>query len=859
MRSRPIPLFLASLALGAGSVHAVAQPSGEPAIPMIEHRHATQTARSLIARQLARIAVSSIRTAGPTPTPNDFILTGSILQIACELDPTNLDLLRRQIDAWHGAGDRERTDALTARLVELDPQDRVAQLRLLSSRINALQTAEQRLAAFDRVLGPAGASLDPAIRSRLALDAALLARERGDEAGFSSRLTLATQLDKTNKDAAALAASVILEAGQADALARAEALLNVVIADPMDASSHANLARALRNSGAFDVAMRFQDNASAIYAAEGRYFTADLTYERLLTVWGAQGPEAVVNELDQRERLMRTERANTIAAYQAAGQQPPPGPAPEHVTIEQPLEILRAAANIALGRSNRVATTTRLISQQVAAAQQVIRQAQQQNAPPEQLARAAEELKAVVGELLWLRLWSGADTVDAEALLDSLLSTKLISEPDTIARSRGLLAMRKGDFAQAEALLAPLVDKDPRARIGMALLDEARGNPRAAAARLAPLAMEQAGSMLGLYARSTIERLLQQPVAPSPDAIRLSEYFRSVPRWLDSMTRDPREFMVIEAFWPAQSIGVLDGLPLTIRLRNLGRTPLPVGPNLTINSRLLLSPDVAIGGHSPENRLAPEVAEFSRSLRVMPGESTEITVQTGLGIVGAALDNGVTQVATLRWQIAQGFLLNPQGGYLKGPTSVSTTSPLLTRRRVSIPDESPDGVRRSLEGAQGERVFEVLLALRDLAVRAMTAEDRQAASAVIAAVIESVAARMDTMTELDRAAAVLLVGSIFPRETRTPIDERAFADPAHLVRTAALLARVNNPDDPAFDALKADGSPALDTLVDSMRERMRAAIASQEALRRQQQQQQQQQQRPGQPQNQGLRFDPSAK
>ncbi|MGP1310308.1 MAG: hypothetical protein ACTS27_08940, partial [Phycisphaerales bacterium] len=651
-------------AVGAASTCFAAAPSATYFDTSGSISAASESSRRVVSRLLGRLGVLSIRGAGAEPTENDFTLTAGILGMACELDPSNLDMLRRQIDAWHGAGRRDRVAELTARLVELDPQDSVAQLRLLSSRINDLQTAQERIAAYDRIMGPGGAALDPAVRSRLALDAALLARETGDEEGFVQRLTRATQLDSTNKDAAALAASLVLERDP-DALARAEALLNVVLADPMDASSHANLGRELRNAGAFGVAQRFQDNADAIYAADGRYFDLAITYERLLTLWGSSGPEALVNALDDRERALRKNRADEIAAYQAVGREPPQGPAPEQVTLEPSLEVLRAAGNIALKRTSRIETTARLMTQQAQQVQQVIQQATQQGADPAQIEEASERLKLVLTELLWLRLWAGVQINDAEALLNSMRDSSLLTDPVAVTRYEGLVALHRGDYAAAEAKLSSILNADPRARIGMAMLEEARGNTRRAAANLAPLALEQTGSMLGLYARSTIERMLGQPIAPAQAASRLREYFASVPRWLDDMTRDPREFMVMDASWPERAMGAIEGLTLNIRLRNLGRVPLPVGPNLTVNSRLLLSPDVTIGGQSPEARLAPEVAEFGRALRVMPGESTRITVQSDIGAVGAVLDNAATQGATLRWQIAQGFLVDQGGAFYR--------------------------------------------------------------------------------------------------------------------------------------------------------------------------------------------------
>ncbi len=857
MRSRHLlsSAFAVVLLAGTAISSAPVALAADAYLPPAEYQTGSTKTRSTVARLIARLGVLSIRSVGASPTPNDFVLTATLLDAACELDPSNLDLLRRAIDAWHGAGNNARATELTARLVEIDPSDSVAQLRLISTRINRLQTADDRIAAYDRIIGPAGASLDPAIRSRLALDAALLARERGDEDGFLSRLTRSTQLDSSNKDAAALAASVVMESSD-DALARSEALLNVVLADPMDANSHANLASELRNAGAFSSAQRFQDNADAIYAAEGRYYDPELTYDRMLTLWGRFGPEAVADALDDRERAMRANREQEIAAYTAAGRQPPPGAAPEQVTLEPILEVLRAAANISLGRATRVETTARLMTREAAELQRLIANAAEQGATQDQILQAGERLKVILSEVLWLRVWAGVQTNEAAGLLARMQEAGFLTDPEVIARYEGFIAVREGDYAKAQELLQPIAVFDPRARIGLSLLEEARGNPRAAAAQLAPLAMGQTGSMLGLYARSTIERLLDGPVAPSASATRIQEYFRSVPTWLDAMTRDPREFMVMDATWPAQSLSLLDGMPLTIRLRNIGRIPLSVGPKLSINSRLLLSPDPTIGGEKPPNSLPPEVAEFGRALRVMPGQSTDVVVSTSLGAVGAALDSSVTQIATIRWQVAQGFLVDQQGVFYKGPTSVSASSPLLTRRQLSIPDESPEGIRRALDGAQGDRIIEVLAVFRDIAYRTLSLEDRQLATQVTGAILQTVAQHMPTMNELDRAAAVLLVASVYPREFLTPIDEAALNDPSQLVRLVALAARVNNPDHPAFETLLADGSDEMDELVLSLQQRLR--VAAEAARRRQEAQQNAPGANPA-GQSGGLRFDPTAK
>jgi hypothetical protein len=70
-----------------------------------------------------------------------------------------------------------------------------------------------------------------------------------------------------------------------------------------------------------------------------------------------------------------------------------------------------------------------------------------------------------------------------------------------------------------------------------------------------------------------------------------------------------------------------------------------------------------------------------------------------------------------------------------------------------------------------------------------------------------------------------------------------------------LIARVNNPDHPAFEALLAEGSDRMDTLVLSLRQRLRQAIEAAQL-------QQQAAPAPGTDpagRQSDLRFDPSGK
>jgi hypothetical protein len=191
------------------------------------------------------------------PNPADYQLAADLLGIARSLAPDDEQLLRLTIEAAESAGDQDRVHALSRELFRIDPSDTVALLRIISARVAEHQSADARLGAYDRLLGEDGRKkLDPSIRSRLALDAALLLREQGDIEAFADRLALATSLDQTNKDAAALAVTFFTQRVN-DAVGRFELLENLLLADPFDPETHLAMARELAAGGAWEGASRF--------------------------------------------------------------------------------------------------------------------------------------------------------------------------------------------------------------------------------------------------------------------------------------------------------------------------------------------------------------------------------------------------------------------------------------------------------------------------------------------------------------------------------------------------------------------------------------------------------------------------
>ena len=248
-------------------------------------------------------------------TPSEYRWLATAIEVLEAWAPEDAELLRMRIEALSATGEDAKLEGALRRLVALDPQDTSATLRLLTTTIGKIQTAEGRGAAYERILG---SGLDASVLSRIALDAAALAREMGEDERYYELLNRSRALDPTHKAAVALWATDAL-AGPRSPLGRVRVLGEVVQADPLDAESLENLVSELMAHGAFVGAARFQDLMLGILEAEGTGLGSLERYlDRAVCQLGAEGPEAglrVIAELQAgieaaSDRERRRERAD---------------------------------------------------------------------------------------------------------------------------------------------------------------------------------------------------------------------------------------------------------------------------------------------------------------------------------------------------------------------------------------------------------------------------------------------------------------------------------------------------------------------------------------------------------------------
>ena len=729
---------------------------------------------AIVADTIARRALEWLR-AIDTPTADHYRLAAVGLRAALRLRPDDLHLQRRLADALRAAGDEEAEMAALRRIAELDPKDTVVQLRLLNRALRSRHTVEDRLAAYDRLLGPAGAGLDDALRSRLALDAAMLARETGDERGFVTRLTRATQLDATNKAAAVVASGFALSRLD-DPKARVESLANVVLADPVDPQAHLDLARELLRHGAYAGAERFLERAADVFARSGIRLSPEMRAAQVVIGWANEGPEAMFAQFDDAvafERYLIDQRQRAVEAGDL-----PPEEAPAPYVPRRWREEGRLAIALAVDDAEQTARALESLD--------AVDEARLDALDEEPGANADEERARMEASRLLRRLWAGAPVEDAPGRLAAIESQ---IDADTAALVRAWIDLRGGAIEAARRAFDALAGFDPRARAGLALSYELDGAPVDASRRYALLVREAPGTLLGMWARTRIERLLNAPVRETPIAAELNAYARSLPSVLDRMTSDPASFIDLSLEHVRDRIGMLGRVELRIRLRNAGVLPLAVGDEAPLNSRLLLAPEVSLGGTKVLQGLTPEVASLATRLRLTPGESLEVVYWAGQGPAGRALAQYPAARGTLRWRGLQGFGMRADGAYAAGIMNTTAMSDLMQR---TAPPESLlgiDGLTQRIATTTGEPRMRAMAMALWLLTNGGNLADPEERFTLRSAMAEAVVGAWPTLTPLERAWVLNRTPDSLIVAEAGAIEAAAFADDSPLTVLALLMTR----------------------------------------------------------------------
>jgi hypothetical protein len=755
---------------------------------------------------LERAALLDLRLQ-PTPSLEDYELAALALEVAAALRPDDPDLWRRVAEAAFNTGDQATLERATRQIVRLDPADTVAQLRLIAASIGRLQTGQERLAAYERLIGPAGVSLDPAVRSRLALDAAVLAREVGDDDAFARLLTTSTELDSSHKEAAALALAYFQAAVPDDPIGRLQLLCNLLLADPLDPHVHLAIAGELSSHAAFDQAARFHTNARAVIGASDPELAAMLDVRGLLLNWQLTGPEVVVEALNQRLATLRHQAAFNVALKQAQHLAIRDEERPENTRLPRQLEIIRLLAADAAGFRDVAAASAQDLSADALAVVQYYQRPE--NQPTGDAGRElARRIADMWVETLIVRAWSSGDM---EALAADLQqSIDQMGNAIDLTEAQAWFGLRTGQQDAVIDFFEATQDTLYRSRLGYAMALEAQGRQEEAVAVYTRVAREDPGAVQSAWARSRLLFMTGQDLARTEHHDRVIEIARTVPAAIDKMLLDPTEFARLHVSVADTSLAPLDHAAATVTLTNRGTMPLAVGSVRPIDSRFLLSPQARVGSIPVIGAIQPEILDLDRRLRLRPGESITARLPLAAGFTDAFMQTQCASRTGVSWRAIQGFRV-VNDAYVAGPLCLTATTPEIIREPLLLARLTPQDLAAAAAQAAPEQLPAVARAawgagLSESYGRKATPEQLTALAAALGERYQSAdsATRLILLAGLPTAA--LSPGfEAFDDAVRATIASET--DPAVLM--AALLTRATAADDPVLAACRASPEPAL--------------------------------------------------
>lgn len=624
----------------------------------------------------ARAVLVDLRLA-ESPTPDDYEIATRLFSIVSELAPGDADLARLQTAAAFGTGDPQLLERATARIVSLDPADTVAQLRLITARIGQKQTVEERLRMYETLLGPRGVSLDPTIRSRLALDAALIYREIGDVESFGKMLTLATDLDRTNKEAVHLATSYVAEYLGDNPAGLLEMQLNLMYADPIDPNVHFGIARLLAVEGATLEASRFYGNGISILSRAG-LLEPRHRVESLALRWLIEGPQVVLAEIDRELRLLRD---NARIIYERDKERDMPDrllTPPEEAFLDPLYEKIRIIA--ALDAQNTEAVRTGLAELDAYARHQFSEVQEATKLDDQQTRRRA--FAEFANSLVALQFMRALANVELEAMAAQVPQLVTFIGEDEWNKLRQPLeawvSLRANNLERTREILDNYGPRDSIMRVCEAELLAAEGNTRRAAEEYERIMRVDPFIPYGAWARSRAMELTGRTDPVTEAGAVMRRLVAEVPRSIDTLTTDPAAVMTLSIRPTATQFDSTNRSRVAVTVRNVTPFPLSIGPNRTISSRVLLG----VSADNPEQFVAspqPVVVDLDRRFRLLPGDEVSVEVDLERGLNGIIFDADERGVIRERWQGWQDPQLGRSAAYQAGPYSLSDSTPKFMR------------------------------------------------------------------------------------------------------------------------------------------------------------------------------------
>ncbi len=863
----------ATFAVAAATAAAAAQPAASADVePTPERRLAVELAR------LARTVV-----ANPAPTPDGIRSAVVLSQLAAELAPEDPDNWRQLLAAARIAEEPEVARRALGELGRLAPADQVVQLARLQAAMDERgQTIEDRSAFLEFLLeAAADGRLAAPIASRVAFELALLRQRAGDLDGFAAALLDALELDPSHV-AAARTALQFFNANVQDSVDEAELLVNLLMADPTDAVVMESLARLLMREGAYDAASRVYAVAVRVLSGGAAYRTdvaEDLIADQSLAMWASGDVDGAIRVLEDRERFKqdvletereRRRRMEEIEPGSTFDLEPLPDRAPLSIgpamvrlaiiDLEGPSVMLDRPAARRMGRVDEARAAGARAEARAAAGEpaEAPGEGPRPRSPGEMHAEVVASLRAELDDR-YARTVEAADEEDGTGLLSASsrldhawAAVTLFEDPatarqrleeakelgggslteDAEARFEGWIQLREGDVEGAIATLRPVAERDPLARLGLALALEESGDEAAARVELRGVAVAARGTLPGVWAHRRLAIVHGERLGQSAVAARLAGLVSTIPSALDGLSWSPAAGLRLRADFRSRTFGPFDPILLDIELVNNGPVPLALDPRGPIVPSVLLEPQLTSVAGAPDPPMI--IVDLHRRLRLESRERLRVTVDLRRHPIGGRLHDAAVTGSLVR----VGAYLNhdlrqsrDRRSFLPRPLGADSRTELVRIDGVDVRPrrgggggvQSPDipALIRSIAGAgDGRAMMPVLGLVNRFAltppIDAESEAERRLRTAAGSAIVEA-------FPELAPVAQAWILATSPTGRSYGRVRELVEASDEILVRAVWLITMVGTVDDPVLLASLESDDERLRTLALAVDQRLRGA------------------------------------
>lgn len=608
-------------------------PAAAAAAPAVAAPEPSAEARSVVQERLSRSFAQRARNL----LQRDQIYLGmlesaeGLLKTATELAPDNPQIWRIALDLATTMEDGDPTAVALStqalrRLNELDPGNEVIRLRRILDSISKRQTAEERLAMYDRLLAPESiAKIGQPVAARLAFDAAVLRRRTGDIAGFERELLHAVDLDPSFPEATELAAGYFRMRAPSPA-DDAAAMRVALIANPIRTPAALGLARLCLEQGAYRAAADILDVEAEILEVvkPDPVFDGVLT-DLVVALWGADRVEDAYGVLVKRQKMLdgslmeELDRSGAILSLD------------ERAKVKMPIAPQMAATFAAMSNARGTADAKVALENCVFAhetqLQSLERLVNAVDRPDLDKDRIIEEATGVRLQSALVQLWLGGDITKAAALVDEA-SARIPLSDDARARFDGWILLRKGERDRARALLEPLAERDLAARLGLGMLLEESGDRKGAARHYLEIARATPNTAMGVWCRDKLHALFGKKVEVIAGAEAV-EATAALPKPFLELMRQGSRRMLLRIAPMQRELRPWDPLMFEIELTNLSEWPLAISAEGPLADTMTISAAVNVPGKMPG--IPPfAIVAIDRQLVVGPKQSMKIPVDVSL-------------------------------------------------------------------------------------------------------------------------------------------------------------------------------------------------------------------------------------